>query len=165
VENRVTIGRARVAVFGLLTLAGLPWSESGQAPATTHRIGERRVAFFAKDGAVFVRGRVNGNRTTLLIDTGAVLTTFTLKLVPAQEASSRITMNLAQGSVQAFRLPVEFTLGESEVRDEHCSFRQDAIVGDFKFGAADGVVGLDVLSSFKSVTIDFKNSVLILKDK
>jgi len=74
-------------------------------------------------------------------------------------------MNLAQGSVQAFRLPVEFTLGESEVGDEHCSFHQDAIVGDFKFGPADGVVGIDVLSSFKSVTIDFKNSVLILKEK
>lgn len=161
----MTIRRARVAIIGLLTLAGLPWSGSGQAPATTHRIGEHRVAFFAQDGAVFVRGRVNGNRATLLIDTGAVLTTFSLKLVPAQEASSRITMNMAKGSVQAFRLPVEFTLGDSEVRDEHCSFHQDAIVGDFKFGAADGVVGLDVLSSFKSVTIDFRNSVLILKDK
>ena len=164
-ERRVTIGPARVALFGLLTLAGLPWSGSGQAPATTRRVGERRVAFFAKDGAVFVRGRVNGNRTTLLIDTGAVLTTFTLKLVPAPEASSRITMNMAKGSAEAFRLPVEFTLGDTEVLDEHCSFHQDAIVGDFKFGAADGVVGIDVLSSFKSVTIDFKDSVLILKDK
>ena len=161
----MTFGRARVALFGLLTLAGLPWSESGRAPATTHRISEHRVAFFAKDGAVFVRGRVNGNRTTLLIDTGAVLTTFTLKLVPAPEASSRITMNMAKGSVQAFRLPVEFTLGDTEVLDEHCSFHQDAIVGDFKFGAADGVIGVDVLSAFKSVTIDFKNSVLILRDK
>jgi len=146
-------------------LAGLPWSESGQAPATTHRIGERRVSLFAKDGAVFVHGRVNGSRTTLLIDTGAVLTTFSSRLVPPQKASSRITMNMAQGSVEAFRLPVEFTLGESEVRDEHCSFHRDAIVGDFQFGAADGVVGLDVLSSFKSVTIDFKNSVLILREK
>jgi hypothetical protein len=27
------------------------------------------------------------------------------------------------------------------------------------------VVGLDVLSSFKSVTLDFKNSVLILEDR
>jgi hypothetical protein len=165
VERRVTIGPARVAIFGLLTLAGLPWSGSGQAPATTHRNGERRVAFFAQNGAVFVRGLVNGSRTTLLIDTGAVLTTFSSKLVPAQDASARITMNLAKGSVEAFRLPVEFTLGESVVRNERCSFHQEAIVGDFEFGAADGVVGVDVLSSFKSVTIDFKNSVLILKEK
>lgn len=112
-----------------------------------------------------MRGRVNSNSTTLLIDTGAVLTTFTLKLVPAQEAGSRITMNTAKGSVEAFRLRVEFTPGESQVRDASCTFHQDAIVGDFKLGVADGVVGIDVLSSFKSVTIDFRNSVLILKDK
>jgi hypothetical protein len=51
------------------------------------------------------------------------------------------------------------------VREEHCSFHQNAIVGDFKFGAADGVIGLDVLGSFKSVTFDFKNSLLILEDR
>ena len=161
----MTIGRARVVLVGLLTLAGMPWSESGRAPATTHRTGEHRVTFFAQDGAVYVRGRVNGSRSTLLIDTGAVLTTFSSKLVPTREASSRITMNMAKGSVEAFRLPVEFTLGEPDARSAHCSFRQDAIVGDFAFGAADGVVGIDVLSSFKSVTIDFRNSVLILIDK
>ena len=30
---------------------------------------------------------------------------------------------------------------------------------------ADGLVGLDVLSQFKSVTFDFKNSILILEDR
>ena len=72
---------------------------------------------------------------------------------------------LAKGSVVAFRQPVGFTLGESNVREEHCAFHQDAIVGDFKFGAADGVVVLDVLSSFESVTFDFKESMLILEDR
>ena len=71
---------------------------------------------------------------------------------------------ITKGSIVAFRVPVGFTLGESSVREEHCSFRQTAIVGDFKFGVADGVIGLDVLGSFESVTFDFKNSVLILKD-
>jgi hypothetical protein len=51
---------------------------------------------------------------------------------------------------------VGFTLGESSLREERCSFRQTAIVGAFKFGTADGVIGLDVLSSFASVTFDFK---------
>jgi hypothetical protein len=72
---------------------------------------------------------------------------------------------MAKGSVLAFRQSVGFTLGESNVREEHCSFHQNAIVGDFKFGAADGVIGLDVLGSFKSVTFDFKNSLLILEDR
>jgi hypothetical protein len=39
------------------------------------------------------------------------------------------------------------------------------VVGDFKFGEADGVIGLDVLSSFRGVTIGFQNSVLILVDR
>jgi hypothetical protein len=165
VEKRVRIGRATVAVIGLLTLVSLPWPGSGQEPAAEHRTREHRVRFIARDGAVYVRASVNGNRAILLLDTGAVFTTFNLKLAPAQETGSRIIINMAKGSVLAFRLPVGFTLGESNVREEHCSFHQDAIVGDFKFGAADGVVGLDVLSLFQSVTFDFKNSVLILEDK
>jgi hypothetical protein len=38
-------------------------------------------------------------------------------------------------------------------------------VGDFKFTNAEGVVGLDILSRFKSVTFDFKNSVMVLEDR
>jgi len=163
VERRVAIGRAMIAVFGMLTLASLPCPATGQEPAAEHRTGEHRVPFFVRDGAIYVRARINGNRAILLLDTGAVLTTFTLKIVPTQ-TGSRITVNMAKGSVIAFRLPVGFTLGESTVREEHCAFHQNAIVGDFKFGAADGVVGLDVLGSFKSVTFDFKDSTLILED-
>jgi hypothetical protein len=39
------------------------------------------------------------------------------------------------------------------------------VVGDFKFGDADGVTVLDILSSFKTVTFDFKDSVLVLEDR
>jgi hypothetical protein len=164
-ERRVAIRRATAAVFGLLALASLPWLGNGQELVAEHRKGEHRVPVTARDGFVYVRAQVNGNRTILLLDTGAALTTFNFKLVPTQKGDSRIIINMAKGSVLAFRLPVGFTLGESNVREEHCSFHQEAIVGDFNFGAADGVIGLDVLSSFKAVTLDFKNSVLILQDK
>lgn len=159
------IGRAAITVFVFLAFAAGPWPRNGQESGTTRHAGERRVPFFSRDGAVFVRARVNGNRATLLIDTGAALTTFSSKLVPTRDTDPRITINMAKGSVLAFRLPVGFTLGESKVSEEHCSFRQDAIVGDFQFGVADGVIGLDVLSSFKSVTFDFGNSLLILGEK
>jgi ribosomal protein S5 len=165
VEIRVTIVRATLAVFSLLTFASLPRPTTAQEPAAGHRTVEHRVPLISRDGAVYVRARVNGNSAILLIDTGAVLTTFNFKLVPTQETGSRITINMAKGSVLAFRQSVGFTLGESNVREEHCSFHQNAIVGDFKFGAADGVIGLDVLGSFKSVTFDFKNSLLILEDR
>jgi len=160
----VAIGRTAIAILGLLAITGKPAQTPAQEPASIVRPGEHRVPFFMQDGAIFVHARVNGNRAILLLDTGAVLTTFTLKIVPTQ-TGSRITVNMAKGSVIAFRLPVGFTLGESTVREEHCAFHQNAIVGDFKFGAADGVVGLDVLGSFKSVTFDFKESMLILEDR
>jgi hypothetical protein len=38
-------------------------------------------------------------------------------------------------------------------------------VGDFKFTNAEGVVGLDILSRFKSVTFDFKDTVMVLEDR
>lgn len=101
----------------------------------------------------------------MLIDTGAALTTFTLRVVPTLDTDSRITINMAKGSVLASRLPVGFVLGDSELRERHCSFHQNAVVGAFKFLDADGLVGQDVLSRFKSVTFDFKNSTLILEDR
>jgi len=161
----VAIGRTAIAIFGLLATASWPGLSPAQEPAVTARAGEHRIPFIVRDGAVYVHARVNGNRAVLLLDSGAVLTTFSLKMVPTQQTDSRITIDMAKGSIVAFRVTVGFTMGESNAREEHCSFRRNAIVGDFKFGAADGVIGLDVLSSFESVTFDFKNSVLILEDK
>jgi hypothetical protein len=93
----------------------------------------------------------------MLIDTGAALTTFTLRVIPTLDTDSRITINMAKGSVLASRLSVGFVLGESDLREGHCSFHQNVVVGAFKFLDADGLVGQDVLSHFKSVTFDFKS--------
>lgn len=129
------------------------------------RTGEHRIHFRARNGLIFVPARVGGNHVTLLLDTGAVLTTFSSKIVPSAKMNSRITINMASGSVSASRVPVAFTVGEPDMQERRCSFRQSVVVGDFKFGEADGVIGLDVLSSFKVVTIDFHNSVLILEER
>ena len=101
----------------------------------------------------------------LLIDTGAMLTIFTIKAVPTQNVDSAVTINLAKGSVSASRLPVGLVLGDSDTAERHCAFRLNAVVGNFKFTNAEGVVGLDILSRFKSVTFDFKNSVMVLEDR
>jgi hypothetical protein len=129
------------------------------------RAGEHRIQFQSRNGLIYIPAQVNGNHVTLLLDTGAVLTTFSLKIVPVTNTDSRITIDMAKGSITAFRVPVGFTLGESDLKERRCSFRQSVVVGDFKFGEADGVIGLDVLSSFKVVTIDFQNSVLILENR
>jgi hypothetical protein len=129
------------------------------------RTGEHRIHFRARSGLIFVPARVGGNHVTLLLDTGAVMTTFSSKIVPSAKMNSRITINMASGSVSASRVPVAFTVGEPDMQERRCSFRQSVVVCDFKFEEADGVIGLDVLSSFKVVTIDFHNSVLILEER
>lgn len=78
---------------------------------------------------------------------------------------SSIMIDTAKGSVTAFLVPVGFTLGASDLKERHCSFHQSVVVGDFKFGEADGVIGLDVLRWFRAVTIDFQNSVVVLEDR
>ena len=158
----MAIGRATIAILGLLAITGRMWP--GQEPAVAARAGEHRIHFRARDGLIFIPARVNGNRVTLLLDTGAALTTFSSKIVPEINGNSRITMNMASGSVSASLAPVAFTVGEPDLQERQCSFRQTAVVGDFKFGEADGVIGLDVLSAFRAVTIDFRSSVLILED-
>lgn len=90
---------------------------------------------------------------------------FSIKILPTIDTDHRITMNLAKGSVSAFVVPAGFSLGDSSIKEQNCSFRRNIVVGDFKFGEADGVIGLDILSSFKTVTFDFKNSVLVLEDR
>jgi gag-polyprotein putative aspartyl protease len=159
----LAIGRATIAIIGLLAITGRLWP--GREPAVAARAGEHRIQFRARNGLIFIPARVNGNRVTLLLDTGAVLTTFSSKIVPEINVNSMITMNMASGSVTASRVQVAFTVGEPDQDERRCSFRQIAVVGDFKFGEADGVIGLDVLSSFKAVIIDFQNSVLILEDR
>ena len=129
------------------------------------RPGEHRLPFEARDDLIYIRAVVNGNRTTLLVDTGAVFTIFTVKAVPTLRADPTVTIQTAQGSVLASRRPVGLALGDSGTPEKHCAFRLNAVVGNFKFPNAEGVVGLDILRLFKSVTFDFKNSVIILQDR
>ena len=142
----------------------IPSATAAESPEGQGAI-ERRIPFRVKDGLVSIEGKIQGERATLLVDSGSVLTTFSQEKIPTQRAASKITISMARGSVVARRQEVRFSLGESSLRDRHCDFNRSAIVGDFKFMGADGVVGLDVLTSFKSVTFDFAHSVLILQDR
>jgi len=108
---------------------------------------------------------VNGQKVTLLLDTGTVQTSFSLKIAPAKSTDSKIKVNMARGSMLAFRTPVDFTIGGPDLKEHRCSFSQNVVVGDFTFEGAEGAIGLDVLSSFKAATFDFQKSVLLLQDR
>lgn len=152
-----------IAIAFLLAVIARPLP--GQEPSIAAPKGEHRISFHARGDYILIPARVNGRQATLLLDTGAALSTFSIKILPTMDTDHKITMNLAKGSVSAFVVQAGFTLGDSGIKEQHCSFRRNIVVGDFKFGDADGVIGLDVLSSFKTVTFDFKDSVLVLQDR
>jgi hypothetical protein len=157
--------RSTIAILGFLSVINLPLCGRTEAAAPAIQAGEYRLPFAAHDDLIYIHAVVNGIRRTLLVDTGAVLTIFTLRAVPTLNTGPLVTINMAKGSVLASRLPVGLALGDAGLPDQHFAFRLNAVVGNFKFLNADGVVGLDILKRFKSVTFDFKNSVMILEDR
>ena len=164
-RKTVFMRRATIAILWLLAVISLTSYERAQELAPPIRAGEHRLPFQARDDLIYIRAVVNGSHTTLLVDTGAVFTIFTEKAVPTLNADLTVTINTAKGSVLASRFPVRLALGDSDPPEQHCAFRMNAIVGKFKFLNAEGVIGLDILKLFKSVTFDFKNSVIILEDR
>jgi hypothetical protein len=159
------MAKKRLGIAIVVFLAVVVRPSPSQEPSPAAPKGEHRISFHARGDNISVPAQVNGRRATLLLDTGAALSTVSLKILPTMDTDHRITMNLAKGSVSAFLVPAGFTLGNSGINEQHCTFRRNIVVGDFKFGEADGVIGMDILSSFKTVTFDFKDSVLILVDR
>jgi predicted aspartyl protease len=158
--------RSTMAILGFLAMISLPPWGRAQEAAPPIRAGEHHLPFQAKDDLIYIHAVVNGSPRTLLVDTGAVFTIFTQTAVPTlNHDPTTVTINMAKGSILASRLPVGLALGEAGPSDQHFAFRLNAVVGNFKFLNAEGVVGLDILRRFKSVTFDFKNSVIILEDR
>lgn len=156
------IERVTVAILGMLALAvGVRPDEE----VLSLRPKEHRMPFFSHSGLIYIPAVVNKHHVTLLLDTGAGTTAFVTKIAPPGHAEAMTNINTARGSMIAFYVPVEFTLGGQSRKDGSCSFSRNVLVGNFTFDGAEGVIGLDVLRSFKIATIDFENSVLVLEDR
>jgi hypothetical protein len=122
-RKRVLMRRAMVVILWILVVITAPFYGRAQEFAPAIRPGEHRLPFEARDDLIYIRAVVNGNRTALLVDTGAAFTIFTEKAVPALGADSAVTINMAKGSVLASRLPVGLALGDLDVLEKHCTFR------------------------------------------
>jgi len=161
-QQEVFIGRAKITICVLLMIAVGVWPAEELSSITSKQY---RISFQYHNGLIYIAAVVNKHHATLILDTGAGTTAFSNKIAPPCPADAMMRLDLARGSMFAFHFPVEFTLGDQNRRDGSYSFSRDVIVGDFRFDAAEGVIGLDVLRSFKLATIDFKDSVLILEDR
>jgi len=158
----VFIGRAKIAICVLLALAIGVWPDE---EAISPRSKQHRIPFQYHNGVIYIAAVVDRHHVTLLLDTGAGTTAFITKIAPPAPADKMTRLDLARGSMFAFHVPVEFTLGEPGAKGGFCSFSREVVVGDFMFDGAEGVIGLDVLRSFRAATIDFENSVLVLEDR
>jgi hypothetical protein len=150
--------------FTLIILCLLPAAPTETVARIDVPETEHRIAFQARNGLIYIPAEVNGHHVTLLLDTGAGAT-FSKKIAPPNNLDLMVKVNLASGSMFGFRIPVAFTLGRANLKDERYVFRRDVVVGDFKFDGADGAIGLDVLQSFKAVTLDFRSSALVLEER
>ena len=157
----MSIRQASVAAVFLLALSIGVWANE---EAFSPRSKQHRIPFQYHNGLIYIAAVVNRNHVTLLLDTGAGTTAFVTKIAPPAHVDAMTGINTARGSMIAFHVPVEFTLGEPSRKDSSCSFSRNVLVGNFAFDGVEGVIGLDVLRSFKIATIDFRNSVLVLED-
>ena len=135
-------------VLVLLTAA----SALGQTPAS------RSVPVLVKIDHVFVQATISGKKALLIVDTGATTSAFKLAFVPKHDKLDETGVRTANSvSVN----PQVIT----DVGIENCgSVKINALYGDFNFGVADGLLGMDILGKYSSITLDLKNQRLILID-
>ena len=94
----MAVRRAMVLAFGLLVVTTPPSRGQAQEPVSTIGRSEHRIPFQARDGLIYIEAQVNGTPTKVLVDTGAVQTMFTIKLVPLSPMRSIFPSKLFRGA-------------------------------------------------------------------
>ena len=121
---------------------------------------EHRIPFTAKGGLILIDTTVNGAQTKLIVDTGGATALGMRFLPPARPADAPTeTLDSVHGSSAVYPITVVWSLDGGDKK-------MPAVAGDINFPySADGILGANVLESFRSVRFDFLNSVLILEDQ
>jgi len=122
---------------------------------------EHHLSFRVRDGMILIEPNIGGEEVTLVVDTGATRTTLSLRFLPSMLKSTAPTetVAMAQGSVPVYATSVVWNL---DGQDRHLP----ALIGDLQFpDGAQGVLGADILETFRSVRFDFLNSVIVLEDR
>lgn len=133
-------------MYKLTAVALLVLTLSSVASAQT------RVPFKVHNGAILIETSVNGKPATLLIDSGAKRSTFSLKY--AGVADDSVTLVSSAGTQRA-------PIGNASCKFAGINFNVEAAFVPAP-PVADGLVGFDILSAFRSVAIDFEHKELIL---
>jgi hypothetical protein len=120
------------------------------------------LTFVKNNGLYTITVKINGTNRVFLVDTGATRTVFFTQVLEGAMIRRDTPIYGTGGNVAAGFVAVNFEVGSK-------SFNSKVIVLEdtlsAKFGThIDGIIGQDVLSSFRMISIDYKNKKLILED-
>ena len=116
-----------------------------------------------RDGAVFVSVRINANNVTLLLDTGASNTIVDPKAVGVAEAGLVHASFLAEGHTNVSVAVIKLDLQIGKAKFIVPVVMDKLTVLQTRFGnKVQGLLGNDVLTQFKSVTISYQTKTLEL---
>lgn len=122
------------------------------------RAREHQIPFTVKDRLILIETTVDGAPTKLIVDSGGT-TVLGMRFLPTPPvAAPTETLDSLHGSSAVYPITVVWTLDgkDKQIR---------AVAGDLNFpNNSDGILGADVLETFKSARFDFQTSVLILED-
>ena len=148
-------------VLGFMFEMGLGVSKDLNRAALFYQKGhEHRIPFEIRDGLILIETTLNGLLVKLIVDTGGT-TAFGMRFLPPTRSpySPTRTLESLHGSSQVYPITVTWTLdgGAKQLA---------AVSGDLDFpDGSDGILGADILETFKSARFDFLTSVLFLEDQ
>lgn len=120
---------------------------------------EHRIPFEVKDGLILIKTTFDSAHVKLIVDTGGT-TAFGIRFVPPTRSpySPTRTLESVHGTSQVYPITVVWSFDGQDKR-------LAAVAGALTLpNDADGILGADILETFKSARFDFQTSLLILED-
>lgn len=119
------------------------------------------IPFTLRDNKILIQAKVNGISALLKLDSGSTNTVFDAKFLKVP-ASTRVEVRTASGLVEASRGDARCEIGDIAFVLPNTvylpNFAGQGLIG------SEGVIGIDVLSKFKRVVIDFTKLEIELTD-
>jgi hypothetical protein len=146
-------------VLGFMYENGQGVTKDPKRAATFYqRAREHQIPFTVKDRLILIETTVNGADAKLIVDSGGT-TVLGRRFLPTPPVDPPTeTLDSLHGSSAVYPITVVWTL---DGRDKQVR----AVTGDLNFpNNSDGILGADILETFKSARFDFQTSVLILED-
>jgi len=120
-----------------------------------------------QEGRVLVEAIVDQRRVLLIVDSGAMVSVIDLNSLPKHGKADERTICTATGNKTAALLNGTIEFAEQSGK---LAFQQKMLYGNFNFGYTKdgkrigGLIGLDLLSTYASVSFDFQHQTMTLTE-